>query len=77
LPRCADFRAWRRSRPLFRLAGAGFPGARGDAFLAARSKSGILVLSVLYFFLGVLGLPMILFALLGMLDAVLIFGPES
>jgi hypothetical protein len=50
-----------------------FQGLAVTHFWLRGSKSGILVLSVLYFFLGVLGLPMILFALLGMLDAVLNF----
>ncbi len=50
-----------------------FQGLAVTHFWLRGSKSSILVLSILYFFLGVLGLPMILFALLGLLDALLDF----
>jgi hypothetical protein len=50
-----------------------FQGLAVTHFWLRGSKSGVLVLSIVYFFLGVLGLPMILFTLLGLLDAMLHF----
>ena len=49
----------------------GFQGLAVTHFYLRGSKSSVLVLSIIYFMLGVLGFPMILFTLLGLLDAAL------
>ncbi len=46
----------------------GFQGLAVMHYWARGSKSGVLTLSILYFFLGVLGVPMILLTLLGVAD---------
>ncbi len=51
----------------------GFQGLAVMHFWVRGSKSGVLTLSILYFFLGLLGLPMILLTLLGLADAALHF----
>ncbi|MGA8170760.1 MAG: DUF2232 domain-containing protein [Methylocystis sp.] len=50
-----------------------FQGLAVMHFWLRGSKSSVLVLSIIYFFLGALGAPMVLFTLLGMLDALLRF----
>jgi hypothetical protein len=51
----------------------GFQGLAVMHFWVRGSKSSVLTLSILYFFLGALGVPMILLTLLGMADAALHF----
>jgi hypothetical protein len=51
----------------------GFQGLAVMHFWVRGSKSGVLTLSILYFFLGLLGVPMILLTLLGVADAMLHF----
>ncbi|WP_162009703.1 DUF2232 domain-containing protein [Methylocystis heyeri] len=51
----------------------GFQGLAVAHFWVRGSKSGTLTLAILYFFLGLLGLPMILLTLLGLADTALRF----
>ncbi len=59
--------------PIFATLGLviGFQGLAVTHFYLRGSKSSVIALSIIYLLLGLLGFPMILFTLVGLLDAVL------